>query len=255
MTEFVRKSTFGFKEVHGGQSNPECTHVILTKEEYTELIERISKAEKGAEEARHISERNVQEEKRKVRERIDEIEAIFAQKEMEVKKILDAEREECKLQRGLNVNLLRIAKERANADRNLRPKKEHTGYVVIASTEKKHRYKGSDGYGKHVMLWETVLETPYIVRLEEPEVKNLTQELFQDDENEQWMISRIGIDARYERGYADMVRDKDWKDHARYNVVVDRRLKANYKTGYWEIIFLHTKPLSSVPMDMMPRMQ
>ena len=33
MAEFVRKVTIGFKEVHGGQSNPECIHVILTKEE------------------------------------------------------------------------------------------------------------------------------------------------------------------------------------------------------------------------------
>ena len=165
MTEFVRKSKFGFKEAHGGQSTPECTHVILTKEEYKELIERISKAERGSEEARYIAERNVQDEKRRARERIDEVEAIFVQKETELKKLLDAERKESELQRGLNENLLRIAKERANADRNLRPKKEHTGYVVIASTEKKHRYKGSDGYCKLLMLWETVLETPYIVRL------------------------------------------------------------------------------------------
>ena len=49
MAEFVRKVTIGFKEVHGGQSNPECTHVILTKEEYKELVERISKAERETE--------------------------------------------------------------------------------------------------------------------------------------------------------------------------------------------------------------
>lgn len=178
------------------------------------------------------------------------------QKEIELKNVLDAERNECELQRRLNVNLLRIARERANADRKLRPKKEHTGYVVVASMEKEHRYKGSDGYWKHVVLWETILETPYIVRFEEPEVKNLTQELFRyDEENEKWMISRIGINAKYERGYADMVRNKGWKEYARYNVIVDRRLKANYRTGYWEIIFLHTKPLVSVPVDMMPRMQ
>ena len=256
MAEFVRKAAIGFKEVHGGQSNPECTHVILTKEEYKELIERISKAERGAEEARYIAERNVQDEKRRARGRIDEVKAIFVQKETELKELLDAERKECELQRGLNENLLRIARERANADRKLRPKKEHSGYVVITSMEKEHRYKDiDDGYLKYVTLWETVLETPYVVRLEVPEVKSLTQELFQYDENEKWMISRIGINAKYERGYADMIRNKDWKEHARCNVMVDRRLKANYRTGYWEIIFLHTKPLSSVPMDMMPRMQ
>lgn len=254
MAEFVRKAAIGFKEVHGGQSNPECTHVILTKEEYKELIERISKAERGAEEARYIAERNIQDEKRRARERIDEVEAIFAQKEMEAKKTLDAERKECELQRGLNKNLLRIARERANADRKLRPKKDHTGYVVVTSMEKEYRYKDiDDGYLKHVVLWETILETPYIVRLEEPEVKNLTQELFH--ENEEWIISLIGINAKYEGGYADMVGNKGWKEHVQYNVMVDQRLKANYRTGYWEIIVLHTKPLTSVPVDMMPRMQ
>lgn len=59
MAEFVRKAAIGFKEVYGGQSNPECTHVILTKEEYKELIERIFKAEREVEEVRYISERNV----------------------------------------------------------------------------------------------------------------------------------------------------------------------------------------------------
>ena len=42
---------------------------------------------------------------------------------------------------GLNKNLLRIARERANADRKLRPKKTHTGYVVLTSSEKEYRYK------------------------------------------------------------------------------------------------------------------
>ena len=52
-----------------------------------------------------------------------------------VKKVADmeaalaAERDESAHQRALNANLLRIAKERANADRKLKPKKEHTGYA------------------------------------------------------------------------------------------------------------------------------
>ena len=49
---------------------------------------------------------------------------------------LEEERRESAYQRGLNKNLLRIARERANADRKLKPKKEHTGYVVVASEEK-----------------------------------------------------------------------------------------------------------------------
>lgn len=51
--------------------------------------------------------------------------------------------------------------------------------------------------------------------------------------------------------YANMIYDKDWREEYRnYNVMLERRLKANYRTGFWEMIFLHTKPLAAVPSDM-----
>ena len=31
------------------------------------------------------------------------------------------------------------------------------------------------------------------------------------------------------------------------------KLRANYKTGYWEVIFLHTRPLGLVPAEMRAR--
>lgn len=34
------------------------------------------------------------------------------------------------------------------------------------------------------------------------------------------------------------------------NVMLERRLQVNYKTGDWEVIFSHTKPLGLVPEDM-----
>lgn len=48
-----------------------------------------------------------------------------------------------------------------------------------------------------------------------------------------------------------MIEDPEWrKVYPEHNVMLERRLKANYRTGYWEIIFLHTKPLGPVPADM-----
>lgn len=48
-----------------------------------------------------------------------------------------------------------------------------------------------------------------------------------------------------------MIEDPEWrKEYPERNVMLERRLKANYRTGYWEIIFLHTKPLGPVPADM-----
>ena len=41
MGEFVKKTLMGYKEVPDGQSDPECTHVILTETEYAKLQENI----------------------------------------------------------------------------------------------------------------------------------------------------------------------------------------------------------------------
>ena len=42
MSEFVKKTIMGYKAVSDGQSDSECTHIILTKEEYHQLLEEIS---------------------------------------------------------------------------------------------------------------------------------------------------------------------------------------------------------------------
>ena len=41
MSEFVKKTAFGYKPVSGGRSDPECTHVILTETEYAKLQRKI----------------------------------------------------------------------------------------------------------------------------------------------------------------------------------------------------------------------
>ena len=43
---FVRKSALGYKPVPGGYSDPELTHVILTKVEYDNLRDQIQAAKK-----------------------------------------------------------------------------------------------------------------------------------------------------------------------------------------------------------------
>lgn len=181
-------------------------------------------------------------------------EKFAKEKIQQVEQELDAERSESAYQRRLNENLLRISRERANADRRLRPKKEHTGYVVVSSAEKEISYKDYYGKNKKVMLWETVLQSPYSVDFTEEQARHQMQELFRRVENGGWLISQIGISATYGKGYAELIREKEWKsDVSKRNVLLGRRLRANYRAGYWEMIFLHTKPLSSVPKNMRAR--
>ena len=48
MGEFVKKTMMGYREVPGGHSDPECTHVILTEAEYAKLLRQLSDAEQKA---------------------------------------------------------------------------------------------------------------------------------------------------------------------------------------------------------------
>lgn len=127
-----KKTMIGYKEVPGGQSDPECSHVILTLKEYEGLLQKISQAEQ---ETRN-EKRRAEEEKGASLYREQQTIQKANQAIEKWMKALEKEKAESAYQKGLNENLLRIARERANADRKLKPKKEHTGYVVVVSSEK-----------------------------------------------------------------------------------------------------------------------
>lgn len=241
-----------YKAVPGGNSDPECTHVILTKEEYGKLVAQIAKAEREAAETHRQAAVSIEKVKQEARRWI-------AQEQEDCRKSLDALHEE--LQRakeegvyleGLNENLLRIARERANADRKLKRKKDHTGYVVISSTEKEYRYKVNQRDFETVMLWETVLQTPYSIDFTEEQAREQTKELTGNEGKSDWLVGRLGVNASYNGEYDEMLETAKWSDEqkAKYNIMLTRKLRANYRTGYWEVIFTHTKPLGLVPVDM-----
>lgn len=248
MSEFVRKTALGgYKLVPGGYSDPEMSHVIMTKEEYDGLLDQIQSAKKEM----VAADQRVRSIKNQADAKIQQVQAAADKVAGELQEELSAERAERKYQQGLNANLLRISKERANASRKLKPKKEHSGYVVISSTEKDHSYK----YGanrKTVRLWETVLQTPFSIDFTEEQARKEMAELFQDDESGGWPVEKIGITGIYLDGYGEMIRDKEATEWMQRNVMVERKLRANYRAGYWEIVFLHTRALGIVPAEMRP---
>lgn len=252
MSEFVRKTALGgYKLVPGGYSDPEMSHVIMTKVEYDRLLEQIRNAKNEASAAANQAEQRVRSIKSQVDEKIQQIQATADKIAGDLREELSAERAERKYQQGLNANLLRISKERANAARKLKPKKEHSGYVVISSTEKDHSYK----YGANrrtVRLWETVLQTPFSIDFTEEQARKEMAELFGDDEPGGWSVEKFGITGVYLDGYGEMIREKDATEWLHRNVMVERKLRANFRAGYWELVFLHTKALGIVPAEMRP---
>ena len=255
MAKYVKEGTFGgYKEVPGGLSDPECSHVILPLKEYNELHRRIAAAEQESRNTKYEAEKRMQRLENDARYKVQAAEASAAQKVADMEGELEEERRESAYQRDLNKNLLRIARERANADRKLKPKKEHTGYVVVASEEKEYRYR----YGKKwkkVKLWETVLQSYYSVDFTEEEARTqIERDLLPQDGA--WLIMEIGISARYRGRYEGMIEDVSVKeDFMKRNILLagQQRLRANFRSGYWELVFMHTKALGIVPPDMRAR--
>jgi vacuolar-type H+-ATPase subunit H len=255
MSEFVKKTMMGYREVPGGHSDPECTHAILTVKEYTELLRKISAAEQDARTAKYDADRDIAAAKRDASQKVYQA-SQEAQNQVEaIQQELEAERAECAHQRSLNANLLRISKERANAERGLKPKKERTGYIVVHSEEKEYSFRDGRKRLYKVKLWETIIQSPYSVEFAEDVVrKQIEDELFPKEKG--WLIGRIGITGKYDGSYEKMresMEQNPEKNFYQGNVVIARqqRLKRNFRSNYWEIAIVHTRPLGDIPEDLM----
>lgn len=245
MEKAYRGMIGGYSIWKDGDEKHEPTHKILTNEEYLKLISQIKSLERqlSEEQTAHTSDVNtVKKQAQAYKQRVDQ---EAQEKVDEALKQVTAAKEEAKYQTELNTTLLEISKNRANADRRLKPKKEHSGYLVVSSTEKPHKYKDGS-YMKEIAIWETVIQTPYNVDFSEAQArKQIKNDLFK--ENDSWLIGKIGINATWGNGMAKLLKDEEYRE---YNCKIGEHVRANFKAGYWEVIYTHTKPLGIVPKEM-----
>lgn len=241
----------GYKAVQGGHSDPECTHVIMTLEEYNELLQEIRDAVDDGKRVKAEAARAAAASAANAEKAVKKIQENAVQEIAQLKKKVETERVGKEYQIGLNQDFKRIARERANADRGIKPKKERSGYVVLSSRQKKYKYRENRHDMAEVYLWETVIQTPYVVSFTAEQAMTETQELFARDEQGNWLIGRLGIAGEYGGKYEDMLDDPrcaTWKD---YNIIVEKIFNANVKAGYWEIIITHTKPLDNIGTELL----
>lgn len=241
----------GYKAVAGGRTDPECTHVILTLDEYNGLHQRIRDAIDDGKRAKEEAARAAATSAANAEKAVKKIQDDAAQKIEKLQNKVETERAGKEYQIGLNLNFKRIARERANADRGIKPKKERSGYVVLSSRQKKYKYKENRHDMAEVYLWETVIQTPYVVSFTAEQAMTETQELFARDGQGDWMIGRLGIAGEYDGKYEDMLADPrctTWMDS---NIIVEKIFNANVKAGYWEIIITHTNPLDNIGTELL----
>lgn len=262
MAEFVRKGVVGYAAVRGGQSDPDCTHVIMTLKEYEKIQWDKAQALRDVGIERDRADRGIEEARRDVAYQVYQIKTEVTEEVAAIQDELERVQHEAEYQHQLNEDLLRISRERSNADRKLRPKKEHTGYVVLSSNEKELRRKdrGRSSY-YYITLWETVLQSPYSVEFTEEQARRqICEDLMLRNEGEDWPLARLGIYEKPEpkpySSYDDEEDDQSEDDRNRENILLRYRLSANYQArrgqevGFWEIVLTHKKPLLRVPRDM-----
>ena len=116
----------------------------------------------------------------------------------------------------LAVQYIRVVKERANADRELRPKKEHSGYVLLWQ----QYYEKPKDRG-----WKTCWQTPFDAKMPSDLVQDLFIKAFKNGCDE--LLDQLGGD----------------------NKVTKTEWRANYQKGYWELILTHKNELVFTDYD------
>ena len=250
MAEYAKKTPMGYKVLPDNSSVREATHVVLTKEEHEQLLQEKRSLEWNLQSQRNELTAQLQEVKDDAFQRVSAAEATAKQCAREMETKLARTQQIADYWEQLNEDLLRISKERANADRNLRPKKQHTGYVVLISAEKERRYEVPNKLKmEHAMLWETVIQTPFSVDFTEEQVRQQT-----GTEEALLLLQRIGITADHSVDCEKNGMNEVLKGPGKTgNVILSRFLRANFRAGYWELTLLHNKSLGLVPKEMRPR--
>lgn len=268
MPRFVKQTFTGYKDVPGGASDPELEYVIHNKSEYEKLWARIRQAEREAQEAKDEGRRKVEEayddarrQLKKYRQEADDeanrkVSIYITQSRDKDETIealrsdLEAVRSDLEKQRYLNSNLKRIARERANQERGLKPKKEHPGYLVLRSDQWTEKYI-EDGERKEAAAWKSILQTPYNASLPLNQVKD---DIYNDLRNS--ILSKIGFKkicgGEEDMGYILFMGEDENGQEREVNGLYRWKYRANYKAGLWELELYHTKSLR-VPPELRPR--
>ena len=290
MPRFYKKTALGFMSEAEDPDDPEVTEVRMTADEFQRLREQIARFRKEAEvarsdaarqevDARRRIDRELTDHKRKVDAQADSIVAE-ARREVEVcelviesqKEQLEKVKAELRNEKSLNVNLLRIMRERANQARGIRPKKNHDGYIVLGSRQWTEKYTeevwdseehaekyGNGEYRSHaikqgylrlekkmVNTWRSIIQTPYSASLPvEPVRARVKKEIGK-------VSADIGVEYHIDEANKDNCHDWQIPDYEECaNMLYRAQYSANYKTGFWELTIYTTKSLR-VPENRCP---
>ena len=170
---------------------------------------------------------------------------VNAQEYSQLLSALDTERRK-------NASLLRICRERANAERNLRPKKQHNGYVLKSSVQIKTKMPAQNSVTDSIFnnkpiarpsnsfVWKSIFESPYDNLIP----FDMAMDLIMDD-LDKTIMPQLHIKHRQPNSQNGIPRI--WQEKTDGQVREFCGIYAwNYSCSqkYWQITLYHTLPLN-----------
>lgn len=224
----------------------DATHVRMTVKEYDDLLKRISTAKKNAENAekkQYQAEDNMREGIRQAKKEAEETiengrKAIAAEVQQlkDDKEYAEREREQ----------LLEIMKNRANAKRGIKPKKQHDGYVVLRSEQYEFSHQLSKTNRETLTLWRTVVQTPIDIGMKAPEARKLIHDAFMNKFGARLGFKKLSIDKG---SLSDNIKAVDNEEWGKVVYLLDVKYRQNTKTRLWEVTYTHNWAIT-IPEDM-----
>ena len=297
MGYYAKKTAFGVRALVQGADTEDASCYVMTVDEYQQIQNQIRTTDERVRDILQESERRrtqmledaecrfemrttdiVKQQRTHFEKKISELQILAEEKEEMIRRLT----EKCDdltaalyTQEQLQANLLRITRERANAARELRPKKEHDGYIVLETGQwiEKHQandwedgidpadYRDPDDFQfavDHALVkqiitetitWRSVIQTPYDATLPIMEISpRIEQELREN------VLPELGV--------VDMVASEingQWPDEEETTngmkecILYRWRYRANYqRAGLWEVEVQTTQPLT-IPAHRRPQ--
>lgn len=214
----------GYKPADGSHA---ATHVILTESEYNDMVKESIQLRKSLDDERVKSANDIRAvEKNYAKENAEHIDTVINLKS-KVKKLEG----EVTSEKRKNANLIRICRERANSARGLKPKTEHSGFVVLSTSSYIERINKNDA----LLAFKTVIQTPYDMCMDLCVVNDMWWDELP------WEVCDIGfLDANLGQNVSYRLKSYPKEE----NHIFKYALKLQRNRKFWEVEVYHSQPIS-----------
>ena len=236
---YAKKSLVGsYKEV---DSREEAGFYVMGLDEYDSSLEEIRNLRAELKRTEQKANADLYNLREACRSRIAKITDQHNQETLQMQRELDEMSqnfqnalEAMEILESMNRDLKRIARERANQQRGITPKKEHDGYIVLRAEQFKEKWVEPDPNKPKRMLhreadvWKSVIQSPVDASFTLEEVE---ETLLRGMDKVLREMGCSNCRNRSENGTFWTNRDPEDPD----NMLYKWKFRADYKAGLWEI--------------------